>query len=121
MSLALTFSSGPDHLSMVGTLITWLFLIVLIVYIGPLTYTPNKIQPVDRISPVSLGLSLRPQEPAGEEEGNQDQAGRDFWRGWVCRTCGMANERRWWKGWHCEACGVPFQSFSTYSVIEEGL
>ena len=63
------------------------------------------------MEPATLGLRLRGTKPnvsampalAGEH-------GKDFWRGWICDKCGMANERRKWKGWECEGCKVSLPS-----------
>jgi hypothetical protein len=63
------------------------------------------------MEPAALGLRLRGVKPgvcaipapAGEH-------GKDFWRGWICDKCGMANERRKWKGWECEGCKVSLGS-----------
>lgn len=39
-------------------------------------------------------------------EVQRHDAHRDLWRGWVCRRCRCANERRDWFGFMCEACDL---------------
>ncbi len=46
----------------------------------------------------------RPQDGKQKREVDPKLAGRDFWKGWCCDRCGMANERWSWKGWECEGC-----------------
>ncbi|WVW83383.1 hypothetical protein I302_105402 [Kwoniella bestiolae CBS 10118] len=75
-------------------------------HIGPITNVPFPPQPKSRIPPETLGLRLRPPEPSGiTHDITQSHAGREFWRGWVCHKCGLAQERYKWAGWSCEACG----------------
>lgn len=74
---------------------------------GPPNMSPSPVTALHRIEPKSLGLRLRPPEPVyNGAEVSRANAGQDFWRGWVCHACGLANERRKWKEWDCEACGV---------------
>lgn len=64
---------------------------------------------MQRITPASLRLTLRPQEPANIDNwavSQPEHAGREYWTGWVCHKCGCANERRLWHGWTCEGCKV---------------
>ncbi|WRT66916.1 uncharacterized protein IL334_003881 [Kwoniella shivajii] len=78
--------------------------------IGPLSNRPAPLQPKARILPETLRLELRPAEPSGiSHETTQADVGRDFWRGWVCKKCGLAQERYKWVGWCCEACGHSIQ------------
>lgn len=79
--------------------------------IGPPDKSPSQLCPLVRVDSTALSLHLRPPEPAGDfHQANSNQAGRDFWRGWVCHSCGMANERKKWKEWDCDACGVSTMS-----------
>ena len=76
-------------------------------------YAPSREKRAygNRIFPESLGLRLRPPRPVGsiqDSHVSREQAGREFWRPWVCEWCGMANERTDWSGWKCEACDVSF-------------
>ena len=63
----------------------------------------------ERITPQSLRMTLRPPEPDSLDNRTISQvniAGREYWTGWVCHTCGCASERKKWHGWNCEACKV---------------
>ncbi len=66
---------------------------------------------VPRIGPDDLGLRARPRPGDGKNipELEPSQAGKDFWKGWCCDKCGMANER--WNSmyWDCEGCQHRFQ------------
>ncbi|WWD15727.1 hypothetical protein CI109_100149 [Kwoniella shandongensis] len=74
-------------------------------HIGPISNEPGPLRPKKRVLPETLGLELRSPEPTGEGlELSQGHIGRDFWRGWVCHKCGLAQERNKWNGWNCEAC-----------------
>ncbi|OCF35309.1 hypothetical protein I316_02855 [Kwoniella heveanensis BCC8398] len=74
--------------------------------IGPISNKVFTVRPRARIPPTVLNLQLRPPEPTGDDvETSQDLIGRNFWRGWVCGKCGLAQERYKWSGWNCEACG----------------
>nr|XP_018264086.1 uncharacterized protein I303_03964 [Kwoniella dejecticola CBS 10117]OBR86244.1 hypothetical protein I303_03964 [Kwoniella dejecticola CBS 10117] len=78
--------------------------------IGPITNQPGPVRPKVRIQPETVGLRLRPPQPTGlSHDVTQAHAGRDFWRGWVCDKCGLAQERYKWSGWSCEACGHTIQ------------
>ncbi|KAK4687126.1 hypothetical protein P7C73_g2983, partial [Tremellales sp. Uapishka_1] len=65
----------------------------------------TSIRHMQRVLPEHLGLMLRSPEPKvlGDHM-SRTQLGREFWKGWVCRKCGMANERRYWSCWDCEGC-----------------
>jgi hypothetical protein len=66
---------------------------------------------IRRISPTDLGLVMRPRPQDGKQKSEVDPklAGRDFWKGWCCDRCGMANERWLWKGWECDGCQQRFR------------
>ena len=81
--------------------------------------TPGKLPLRMGILPESLGLRLRPPEPTGTLlETTRANMGREFWGAWVCKACGMANEKRRWNKWDCEACGVSTLPLVVY-VVEE--
>lgn len=72
---------------------------------GPASNEPSRARAEERILPESLGLSLTPPDPrTALSELRRHDAGRDFWRAWVCKRCRRANERRDWFGFVCEAC-----------------
>jgi hypothetical protein len=62
---------------------------------------PRRIR---RYGPDELGFHLRPPLPAEPEHMDKADAGKAYWRGWVCPECGCANERKHWRGWDCEGC-----------------
>lgn len=57
-----------------------------------------------RYGPDELGMTLRPALPQEPANPSPADAGKTFWKGWVCPECGCANERKGWKGWDCEGC-----------------
>ncbi|WWC85264.1 uncharacterized protein L201_000126 [Kwoniella dendrophila CBS 6074] len=78
--------------------------------IGPISNRPFPSPLKSGILPENLGLRLRPPEPSGiSHDVTQSHAGREYWRGWVCNKCGLAQERYKWAGWNCEACGHSIQ------------
>jgi hypothetical protein len=54
---------------------------------------------------------MRPAPSDGKQEAEQDPklAGLDYWKGWCCDRCGMANERSSWRGWECEGCSQLYR------------
>ncbi|ORX39673.1 hypothetical protein BD324DRAFT_678783 [Kockovaella imperatae] len=88
--------------------------------LDPSKLTPAALEPLPRITPLSLGLSLRPQEPsASSQTTGRQNAGRDFWRAWVCGACGFAQERKRWFGWECEACHRTIQPARKIYSVED--
>lgn len=83
-------------------------MMLLLVGLDPITNTPCLLRPLQRKVPEFLGLKLRGYDPFSTPEDGvpRDQLGGDYWRGWVCGKCGMANERRRWSGWDCDGCKV---------------
>lgn len=66
---------------------------------------PGRIRAAARILPEQLGLSFTPPDPTQQfADVTRWDAGRDFWRSWVCRRCRLANERHDWFGFLCQAC-----------------
>lgn len=66
---------------------------------------PGVIRAAARILPEQLGLTFLPPEPTQRfADVTRWDAGRDFWRSWVCRRCRLANERQDWFGFLCQAC-----------------
>ena len=57
-----------------------------------------------RYGPDELGMTLRPPLPQELAAPDPTDAGKTFWKGWVCSDCGCGNERKAWKGWDCENC-----------------
>lgn len=57
-----------------------------------------------RYGPDELGMTLRPPLPQELDNPDPTEAGKTYWKGWVCPECGCANERKGWKGWDCEGC-----------------
>jgi hypothetical protein len=57
-----------------------------------------------RYGPDELGMTLRSPLPQESANSLPSDAGKTFWKGWVCPECGCANERKGWKGWDCEGC-----------------
>lgn len=62
---------------------------------------PRRIR---RYAPEELQFHLRPPLPAEPEHPDKTDAGKSYWKGWVCPECGCANERKHWRGWDCEGC-----------------
>lgn len=62
---------------------------------------PLPLKPETRILPSALRLRLCPDEPT-EDTPTSDP--NSIWSGWVCHTCGKANERRSWTAWECSGC-----------------
>lgn len=63
----------------------------------------------ERISPADLAISVRPKPSDGKfHDVDPRYAGKDFWKGFCCAECGMANERSDWRGWICDACGSRY-------------
>ncbi|WVQ98537.1 hypothetical protein IAU59_005663 [Kwoniella sp. CBS 9459] len=88
--------------------------------IGPKSNQVNKLQPRQRIQPDVLNLQLRPPEPTGAEIGiKQESIGKEYWRGWVCSKCGLAQERHRWFGWTCEACNQTIYPQQQIYTVEE--
>lgn len=66
---------------------------------------PGLIRAAARILPEQLGLTFMPPDPQQQlADVTRWDAGRDFWRSWVCRRCRLANERHDWFGFLCQAC-----------------
>lgn len=66
---------------------------------------PGLIRAAARILPEQLGLTFMPPDPLQQfADVTRWDAGRDFWRSWVCKRCRLANERHDWFGFLCQAC-----------------
>jgi hypothetical protein len=87
-----------------------------------LSIRPGAIPYETRITPESRGLQIRPPEPTGTDASSDYlTAGRSYWKGWICKTCGCANDRRSWDTWECEACEVSLANpKSVRSCIDVG-
>lgn len=75
---------------------------------------PAQLQPRYYMEPASLGLKLRGVKPnVSAIPATAGEHGKDWWRGWICDKCGMANERKKWKGWECDGCKVNYPGYTT--------
>ncbi|KAJ9108574.1 hypothetical protein QFC19_002290 [Naganishia cerealis] len=71
--------------------------------------TPRRIilrapRRAQRHTSEELGMHLRPPVFSEPADVQSTDAGKTYWRGWVCAECGCANERKHWRGWDCEGC-----------------
>lgn len=75
--------------------------------IGPIRNEPGALQEIPHILPEQLNLVLVPPEPGVHMlKGGRENIGREYWTGFVCSKCKLAQERDDWSGWRCKLCDV---------------
>ncbi|KIR58584.1 hypothetical protein I314_05423 [Cryptococcus bacillisporus CA1873] len=73
--------------------------------IGPIRNEPGPLQDIPHILPEQLNLVLVPPEPSIHMlKAGRENAGREYWTGFVCNKCKLAQERDDWSGWRCKLC-----------------
>lgn len=75
--------------------------------IGPIRNEPGPLQKISRILPEQLNFVLVPPEPGIHMlKSGRENIGREYWTGFVCSKCKLAQERDDWSGWRCKLCDV---------------
>ncbi|OWT42197.1 hypothetical protein C362_00569 [Cryptococcus neoformans Bt1] len=73
--------------------------------IGPIRNEPGPLQKISRILPEQLNFVLVPPEPGIHMlKSGRENIGREYWTGFVCSKCKLAQERDDWSGWRCKLC-----------------